>query len=160
MMNKTCSKCKLLKSTNDFYKQSRNSDGLRYDCKTCANNAVLTSKNKNPAPQKEAQKRYNKRNPNVVKNTKLKHYYGIDLSTYNILAKKQNYSCYICKTPEEKLRTALSVDHCHKTGRVRGLLCDSCNNGLGRFKDSIVFLEEAIKYLKAHSEEQCPEPKT
>lgn len=153
MVDRTCSKCKLLKSTDDFYKQSRNPDGLRHDCKLCANKAVTASNGKNPLPQKEAQKRYDKRNPAVVKNIRLKHYYGIDLDAYNALAKAQNYCYYICKKPQISLSVALSVDHCHKTGKVRGLLCNSCNNGLGRFKDNIVFLEEAIKYLKAHSEE-------
>jgi len=65
---------------------------------------------------------------------------------------KQNGKCAICKKPEtrktgNKIRE-LSIDHCHKTGKVRGLLCDSCNNGLGRFKDSVKLLESALKYLK------------
>ena len=56
---------------------------------------------------------------------------------------KQDFKCAICK--EE---TNLAVDHCHNSTKVRGLLCNNCNNGLGRFKDSIELLENAIKYLK------------
>ena len=56
----------------------------------------------------------------------------------------QENRCAICN---EKF-PLLAVDHCHETLLVRGLLCTNCNNGLGRFKDNIVYLENAIKYLK------------
>jgi hypothetical protein len=54
--------------------------------------------------------------------------------------------CQICKQVDE--RRALSIDHNHSTGKVRGLLCDACNKALGCFKDSIENLENAIQYLK------------
>ena len=57
----------------------------------------------------------------------------------------QNYQCLICDIP---LLTRVDVDHDHLTGQVRGLLCVSCNGGLGIFKDSIERLERAIQYLK------------
>ena len=57
---------------------------------------------------------------------------------------KQNNKCAICDNTFE----ILAVDHCHTTNKVRGLLCTNCNNGLGRFKDNIQFLKNAIKYLK------------
>lgn len=56
----------------------------------------------------------------------------------------QDNSCAICKNKFE----LLAVDHCHTTGKNRGLLCNNCNNGLGRFKDNIEYLENSIKYLK------------
>ena len=56
---------------------------------------------------------------------------------------KQNFKCAICKE-----QTDLAVDHCHNSMKIRGLLCNNCNNGLGRFKDSTELLENAIKYLK------------
>lgn len=52
--------------------------------------------------------------------------------------------CSICK----KTVSRLNVDHCHKTGKTRGLLCTNCNIGLGNFKDNIEILKRAIKYLK------------
>ena len=70
------------------------------------------------------------------------------------LLEKQNNKCAICKLPEIMInpRTKelknLAVDHCHKTGKVRGLLCVRCNHGIGNFKDNEIFLEEALKYLK------------
>ena len=54
--------------------------------------------------------------------------------------------CEICKQKDS--RRSLNVDHCHKTGIIRGMLCDNCNKALGFFKDDINNLENAIKYLK------------
>ena len=68
--------------------------------------------------------------------------------TYNefkVMLKKQNNRCAICGKEETKRR--MSVDHCHKTGRVRGLLCQLCNTSLGGFQDDVGRLKKAIKYL-------------
>ncbi len=78
--------------------------------------------------------------------------YGITPEGYELILTSQSGCCAICKKPETvehegKIKN-LAVDHDHKTGRVRGLLCDGCNTGLGRFKDSIEALREAIKYLE------------
>jgi len=70
-----------------------------------------------------------------------------------ILLAKQNGGCAICGAREGH-RSArgrscrLAIDHDHQTGTIRGLLCNNCNRGLGRFKDSIALLEAAIRYLK------------
>ncbi len=59
-----------------------------------------------------------------------------------LLAKQQDYGCYVCGKHE------LHIDHCHESGRVRGLLCNSCNLGLGNFKDDIELLLKAVEYLE------------
>jgi hypothetical protein len=76
-------------------------------------------------------------------------HYNITLEEYNIILKSQDYKCKICKTLAKETRGngLLHVDHCHKTGKIRGLLCHHCNMGLGSFKDSSLLLEEAVKYL-------------
>ena len=88
-----------------------------------------------------------------ITTSRLKSMYGITLDLYRTMFSKQNGRCAICRKSEiQKIRgkiKALSVDHCHKTGKVRGLLCDSCNNGLGRFKDSLKLLALAMEYLKS-----------
>lgn len=72
--------------------------------------------------------------------------YGLTVEQYQIMCLIQNNLCAICcEEPEENLH----VDHDHVTGEVRGLLCNNCNNGLGRFKDNIESLENAILYLRA-----------
>lgn len=86
---------------------------------------------------------FRKRNPSKVREYWLKHKYGITLSEYNSLLEKQNYVCAICK---QKRGAVLAVDHCHDTGKVRGLLCRLCNTSLGIFK-TIDLLESAKTYL-------------
>lgn len=67
---------------------------------------------------------------------------------YNLL-RKQGGVCAICLTASTKHKKAkvLAVDHCHATEKVRGLLCDKCNNGIARFDDSVELLQRAIRYL-------------
>jgi len=76
----------------------------------------------------------------------LKRTYNITLEDYNRMLIEQNYVCSICKNTNLKKR--LCVDHCHETGKVRGLLCDKCNHGIGLFKDKEELLIEASEYLK------------
>lgn len=78
----------------------------------------------------------------------LKTHYGMSIQEYNYLLKKQNYKCLICHSKQKDLLQKLSVDHNHKNGKIRGLLCDRCNRGLGYFKDNLVNLTSAINYLK------------
>lgn len=87
------------------------------------------------------------------KNTYLKKYYKISLEIYNKMLMEQNNVCAICFNPETSVNNAknkiidLAVDHCHKTGKVRGLLCAKCNSSLGKMQDSVVILQSAINYL-------------
>ena len=71
--------------------------------------------------------------------------YGIDLETYNKMLVQQGGVCKICKKKDKHQN--LAVDHDHKTGKVRGLLCCMCNRGLGNFYDNTQYLSEAITYL-------------
>lgn len=77
----------------------------------------------------------------------LKNRYGITEAEYLNLLSIQGNVCAICKEPPKENRN-LDIDHCHRTNKVRGLLCNNCNRGLGHMKDSIERLETAIKYLK------------
>jgi len=85
---------------------------------------------------------------------KLVRRHGIDIPEYNRLFQIQGGRCAICKRHEIELKTrSLCVDHNHKTGRVRGLLCLQCNGGLGMFFEDMSIIQEVISYLKKHSEE-------
>jgi hypothetical protein len=117
---KKCTKCQIVKSIEEFYSKRQSW------CKVC------TLELRNTAGRN---KQYKKR-------------YGITIDDYNELLKNQNNCCAICKTHISKLSKNLAVDHCHETKIIRGLLCFNCNSGIGRFKDKIEFLSEAIKYLE------------
>jgi len=65
---------------------------------------------------------------------------------------RQGHACAICKTKHENKRgKVLHVDHCHKTGRVRELLCTACNTALGKMRDDTERLKSAIAYLEKHN---------
>lgn len=78
----------------------------------------------------------------------LKQTYGIDISIYNQMFKEQEGKCFGCKIHQNDLKSSLNVDHCHKTGKIRGLLCRKCNSVLGLANDNITILENLINYLK------------
>lgn len=95
------------------------------------------------------QREWRKQNPEKARNHNLRKMFNISTEEFNILLKKQVGVCAICKQEERLDRYSyLSVDHCHETGKIRGLLCSSCNRGLGLFQDKISSLENAISYLK------------
>jgi hypothetical protein len=88
---------------------------------------------------------------------RIKRMYGIDDNKYTELLKKQGGVCAICKQTEYSKHWCgktmkLAIDHDHKTKKVRGLLCSRCNNGIGRFEDSINLLQNAIDYLLINKE--------
>ena len=83
------------------------------------------------------------------RNNWLMRRYGIDTNEYNQLLESQNYTCAICGSTETggNGKKHFSVDHCHTTKKVRGLLCKSCNIMLGEAKDNTRILSKAIEYL-------------
>ena len=106
----------------------------------------------------EKLKQYRQNNPEIRKNSRLKYEFGITLELYDEMFEKQNGVCDICGLPETKVIrgkiVSLAVDHDHETGKIRGLLCHSCNVSLGGFKDSPELLISAIGYLT--QEEDSP----
>lgn len=87
----------------------------------------------------------------------LKRRYGITAAEYQRLYEAQDGVCAICEEPETAKGRGgeikrLAVDHCHKTGRVRSLLCDACNRLLGYAREDHVVLRRAISYLNHHSD--------
>src|SRR5215471_11648820 len=75
----------------------------------------------------------------------LKNSYGITTEQYTELYNKQEGKCKICN----RWREVLSIDHCHKTNKIRGLICKECNMALGLFKDNLEVLKSAIQYLES-----------
>ena len=77
----------------------------------------------------------------------LKRQYGISIDEYNLMFEVQQGKCAICGKHQTELKGVLVVDHCHETGKIRGLLCNDCNKGLGNFADDIENINCAIIYL-------------
>lgn len=93
-----------------------------------------------------------KRGPRCYKDYSLRRKFGLTLEQYEAMREAQNDLCAICGRQETKkhrnhLRCQLAVDHDHKTGSVRGLLCYNCNRGLGHFQDDPQLLSRAVDYL-------------
>jgi len=100
-------------------------------------------------------RQWRKNNPEKAKNSDLKKHFGVTLAMYEAMFAAQNGVCAICAQPERSKAAdggprAMPVDHCHESGRVRGLLCTACNRGLGMFGDSETTLLAALNYLKKH----------
>lgn len=89
-------------------------------------------------------------------NSDLRHKYGadFDLRRLQAMAAAQDHKCAICGNPETELRNGivrhLAVDHDHTTGKIRELLCQRCNKGIGTFNDNVDLMLKAIAYLRKH----------
>lgn len=135
---KKCTKCKEIKALSAFKAAKKKTDGLSSWCKKCSakqtNDRYKEVHSKDPSYKEKAWE------------TKLKQLYKISKEDYNKLLKKQNNVCAICeKTNKDNRR--LAVDHCHETGKVRGLLCDRCNRGIGMFDEDPGIIHGACIYL-------------
>lgn len=131
---KKCSKCKEVKPHAEFAKTKDKPSGMVSHCKSCI-------RNKCKALWKEGS----------IRDSVYQRKYGISLSEYHRLFDKQKGVCRICGAADPgghgSKNKRFYVDHCHKTGIVRGLLCHHCNVGLGSFKDDVGILTKAIEYL-------------
>lgn len=136
---KKCTKCGIEKPLSQFHNMKVAPDGLAYNCKACAYLYVKTWKRNNPQRNKILQKR-----------TVLKRKYKISLEEFNGMLDSQQNKCMICNKTFKNAKST-HVDHCHKSGKIRGLLCTNCNIALGYFKDSLSTIRSALKYLKKYS---------
>ncbi len=95
---------------------------------------------------KETSKNYYEANKPDISARQKFNKYKIVKSEFEQLIIKQNNCCAICEVTFETPH----IDHCHNSGKIRGLLCLNCNNGLGRFKDNVRLLQKAIEYLNGN----------
>lgn len=128
----------------------RRGDG-RKDCALCGKDVALDHFHRNPQ-RKDRRGSYCvdciRQLANKVNRTATVAKYGMSEQDYEDMAAAQGYKCRICERPASKERyEKLAIDHCHKTGQVRGLLCMYCNTSLGKFRDSPRVLLRAAQYL-------------
>jgi len=98
--------------------------------------------------QKDYMHEYYLKNKDRAYHRFLKNKYGISLDEYNEMLKEQNNSCYICGKHESEQKKRLNVDHNHQTGKVRALLCVTCNTSLGLMKEDLGVFKTMIKYVE------------
>jgi hypothetical protein len=147
---KKCYLCGLTKKKIEFYRNKTKWDGIASECILCSSKKVKAYYKKNKVRLSAYKKKLRSISKNLERERELKllKNYGITLENYDILLESQKGVCAICFTNKPGNKKRFSVDHDHKTGKVRGLLCDKCNRGLGYFNDNFEILEKAIKYLK------------
>lgn len=152
-MNKQCSKCEELKQLDQFYPRKNSKDGKDGRCKKCCRKKVkeyLRTENGKILKQKQLEKyKKTEKYKKSKRKEQFKRRYNISLDEYEKMFQEQNECCKICNRHQNTLEISLAVDHDHKTNKIRGLLCSSCNKALGFLKDDISILEKAIKYLKS-----------
>lgn len=145
---KVCSKCRTEKSADQFHKNKAKKDGLQPYCKPCHRAMIDAWQSRNVERVRLTTKGWTSRHADFVKKhcerRRLKKY-GITSEQYRDLLAQCGGKCMICRRQPDK---TIDIDHCHKTGRVRGLLCNGCNTGLAKFRDDATVLEAAIEYLR------------
>ena len=119
---RTCKRCKEVKPLTDFSKTRKNSIYRKHTCKSCRNKDI------------------NKYRRRTV--------YGASEEWYEDTLVEQDYRCAGCETHQKDLDKALCVDHCHTTGKPRGLLCWPCNLSLGHADDNPDTLRRLAKYAE------------
>lgn len=157
----------LQQKRREYYRKNKSrilEKGAKYytDNKDSVLKRISEANKKNPTPNRERAKKFAQENPKKLKKyqktwrerhpEKRKLYtrnsriraYGIEPEEYYEMLKQQGHRCAICKR-ESKVR-AMNIDHDHKTGKVRGLLCDGCNLSLGHFERK-GFMEKVMQYL-------------
>lgn len=158
---KNCSKCRISQDEAEFCRDTSKKDLRSSNCKTCrmAYQAKYYRrdaekwkarrrdnwKNKSPEQRKEEAKRAEPRH----KIWRLKHKYDLSPEEYSRLLETQGGVCDICKKIPTGKR-GFSIDHDHRTNKVRGLLCSPCNTALGLLKESVVTAQSLIEYIKRH----------
>jgi hypothetical protein len=181
---KICSKCLVDKDIGEFYKDNSLKAGFKSQCKPCSANKIdIKLGGTKPCGKCKTELEINKENyyfsnghptswckncnksrvktPENARKYLLEKRFDISVEQYEKILQDQGGVCKICKNPETRKfngkTTSLSVDHCHKNGKIRGILCDKCNNGLARFRDNCEYLRSAIIYLCEFDAESQPE---
>lgn len=138
---KRCPRCGTEKPTGEFYNNKAMPDGLYHYCKPCARARVRA----------DYLSRYAAMNRHTKRAYDRHRVFGITQEDYERMLAAQGGLCAICRQPESVIRggrtISLAVDHDHRTGRIRGLLCAACNKAIGYARDDPSLLQAAIAYL-------------
>ena len=139
-----CGKCDLEKQASEFHRHKASRAGIRGTCKSCVSTAIKEHRRLNPRV----------RLPEIARASGLKARYGMTLEQYAAMLAAQGGGCAICGSATSSgCKNSFHVDHNHKTGNVRGILCQRCNTGIGSLREDATILRRAISYLEKHTGE-------
>ncbi len=138
-MIKTCRLCEQEKDDTEFYRFFDRWTNRSYYSSRCK-------------PCHQEYKRQSPTTPRNRKAEKLQLRYGLTYDQWEEMRQAEDFRCMICGISEDEIGKKLDVDHCHDSGRVRGVLCNPCNVILGLARDRINLLESAAKYLKENKD--------
>lgn len=145
---RTCTKCGETKALDSYSKARKvEKDGRRAVCKACEKKAKAAYYKKNREEIGNKNKKYLLENRDKKRDRIYRKVYGITLDEYNAMYKNQEGRCDVCGEKKDRLH----VDHNHATNKVRGLLCNGCNAGLGQLKESVAIIERLKLYVIKHS---------
>ena len=156
---KQCTTCKEIKSLELFYLVKVGFDKRRPSCKKCFNeqsNRIEKARRKVDEEYRQrlidSQKIYRSNESFKISSRvrSLLKKYNLTLEDYNNLFLLQKGSCAICKTHQSELNKRLFVDHCHKTSKVRGLLCSKCNHAIGLLNENRQIIVSAAEYVRRY----------
>lgn len=154
LIRRFCKGCKQEKTVSEFYVRKDPTRAKYQKCKPCILEERRRDYHKDKTKYQEQAKRYRLKNPLAKRNTKLKQAYGIGIEEYEAILKSQGGVCAGCKRNVTWKRCGktmpMNIDHCHKTGQIRGILCLHCNRGLGCAEDNIQILKNWINYLEKY----------
>jgi len=160
-----CSICKIEKDLSNFGSNKQNKSGIESRCRLCRHEQwkkkYYSDIDKYRKIGRETSAKHRDTKRAYTRKSYVEKQYKISVSELNNFVDKyvlENGShCEICGKEadivgrvKQKSKRRLVVDHCHKTGKLRGMLCDLCNTAIGKLGDDITLLEKAIKYLKKH----------
>ncbi|HEC62410.1 MAG TPA: hypothetical protein ENI27_09215 [bacterium] len=152
MKTKICTKCKQERLVEKFYGNKRARDGYDCWCKLCHKEHSLEYYRQNRAWICKRQRKRHLINGDYQLRYDLHRHFNITLEQYNAMLHYQNGKCAICECSEThtcngKIKR-LGVDHDHKSGKIRGLLCHKCNRALGLFQDNPELMKKAAAYVR------------
>lgn len=157
--SKRCTKCNIVKPTEDFNFHTRSKGQRRGECRPCEAKRTKRYRTLNKAALRIRQAKWTAQHKTYIHEYKLRVQYGLTGAEYDAMSMAQAGVCAICHQPESQIdyRTKalkrLAVDHDHQSKQIRGLLCANCNKGLGNFQDSPSVLTAALSYLGRHGKQ-------
>lgn len=146
---KRCPVCKVVKPFSDYHKSSSSVTGCQSRCIPCHTAGRLAWWRNNKQHTKDYRRKNLHRRKEKDRWWNILKKYGITKDEYVAMLAAQGGKCLICGSLPTSQRH-FSVDHCHETGRIRGILCAKCNTGIGLLGDDVERLKKSVAYLEKH----------